>query len=527
MRYMLERLKNKYFLSVILGAIAVLGFAPFNWFLCPVIAICLFFVILDEKCHDKWQFFNAGFAFGFGYFLGGIYWIAISLLVDASSYAWLIPFALTLIPGALACYVAFAALCYGLLVKRLNIEKYWQKIILFSLIWVFFEVLRSVLFTGFPWNLFGYVWLFNIYFSQAANIFGTFGLSLFFVLFSLSLIVWFKKGRVKSDIIFAALMADLLILQFLYGFFYVKNNPVQVKDVNLRIVQGNIKQEVKWDEYRKYLNLQKHITLSKQAGFHDVDLIFWSESAIEYALHQANKELIEMVNRVVPKNGDLVSGILRFELSDEENFLISKAFNSVALFDGAKVSDIYDKHHLVPFGEYIPLQEYLPFIKKITHGSIGFSEGSGARTIKSKHLSFSPLICYEAIFLDKIIDKNNTPDLLAVLTNDAWFGNSLGPYQHFDIHKMRAIEYGISLVRAANTGISAYIDPFGRVVNKLSLNKSGILDVKLIAKNQDTLFLKFGHLIFAISFLALTTILLITLHSGSDPKCKVRLTKGV
>lgn len=498
-------LENKYLQSFTFGAIGVLGFAPFHLFFFLSVAICGLFWLLNEKCQSKWDFFKVGFAFGFGHFLVGIYWIAISLLVDASSFAWLIPFALTFIPGALATYVGLMSVCYLVFLKKFQFSSYWQKVVLFSLLWVFFEVLRSVLFTGFPWNLVGYAWLFNVTFAQIANIFGIFGLSLVFVLVSLSVPIWFKKNRAKSDLFFAAAMIDLVIFQFLYGFFYIDEN--KVVDVNLRVVQANIKQDMKWDEYARYNNFIKHIDLSNKEGFEDVDLLIWSESSIPYAVDERDQELFKRINLVVPKNGDLVSGALRFELIDEEDFIISKAFNGVALFDSKGLEEFYVKHHLVPFGEYVPLQKYLPFVQKITNGSVGFSEGRGPRTLQAKKVSFSPLVCYEAIFPDKIIDKTQVPDLLVAVTNDAWFGNSLGPYQHFDSARMRSIEYGISLIRAANTGISAYVDPYGRVLDRIGLNEEGVLDMKMVERNKDTFFLRFGNLLFAVVFLGMVLVL--------------------
>lgn len=507
---MLEKLKNKYVLSFLLGAVAVLGFAPFNLFFFSAASLCGLFGLLDKKCESNAQFFKVGFAFGYGYFLAGIYWIAISLLVDAKSFGWLIPFALTLIPSALACYIAFTAYFYGVFVKKFGFNKYWQKFLLFSLLWVFFEVLRAVLFTGFPWNLIGYVWLFNVSFAQISNIFGTFGLSLSFVLASLSILVWFKKDRSKGDAVFGILSIALILSQFCYGYFYIKSNNVgNLSDVKLRVVQANIKQEMKWDAYERYNNLLKHISLSQKEGFDNVDLLIWPESSIPYTIDENNQKLLEKLKEATPKNGNLVSGALRLEFVDEKDFIISKAYNGVALLGGEGLEDFYDKHHLVPFGEYVPLHKYLPFIQKITNGSVGFSEGIGAQTLSTQKVSFSPLVCYEAIFLDKIIDKNNIPDLLVAVTNDAWFGNSVGPYQHFDIARARSIEYGISLVRAANTGISAYVDPFGRVVDKISLNEEGILDLRMIRRNEDTLFLKYGHLFFGVLMLLLSLILLI------------------
>lgn len=490
---MLEKISNffksKLFVAFGAGALCSLAFAPFNLIIFSVISITVFYFLI-EKSHNQKQTFFYGFCYGFGYFLAGNYWIAISLLVDAKEFAWLIPFCLTLIPGILAIYFALLAVSFKALTKKFHLNKNYQKITIFAILWIFFELIRSFLFTGFPWNLLGYSALFSEYFSQMANIFGVYGLSFLIVLISLTPILFLKNNHQKSDKIFACLILILTIANLLYGKFYIDEAKlITDSKTKLRIVQSNIKQEMKWDEREKYRNFLKTISLTNSKNLDDVKIVIWSETSTPYAI-EANSQVLEKLKLATPKNGFLITGALRFK---HDNYQINQAWNSVFTVSQNGIENFYDKHHLVPFGEYVPLQKFLPFINKITDGALGFSSGDGAKTLNAGNLKFSPLICYEVIFPDKIIDKNSPPNLLINVTNDAWFGFSSGPFQHFDMTRMRAIEHGLFLARAANTGVSAFIDPFGRVIAKINLNEEGIIDANLITKNQRTIYSKHGN----------------------------------
>ena len=492
---------NKFFISFISGSICTFAFAPFHFFAAAIISISLFyFLIEDEKWQNKpfWRIFLLGWCYGFGYFLTGIYWISISLLVDAEKFAWLIPFAITLIPGVLAIYFALFALLNIFLVNKLKISQSYKKIIIFAVLWLIFELLRSFLFTGFPWNLLGYSWFFSDNLVQIANIFSVFGLSFFAVLICLipALFIGFDQKKIIkktpnfTDKFFGAFLTFLLFLGFFYGHFYIKSKKLSFnEDKKLRLVQGNIKQDLKWDAEEKYKNFVKHINLTNSKDLSRVTAVIWSETSVPYAIDN-NSDLISNLKLAVPKNGFLITGALRVKYLNLDE--VENVWNSVFALDNSGVVGYYDKHHLVPFGEYVPLQKYLPFINKITDGAVGFSEGEGPKTIKTNFLSFSPLLCYEVIFSNKIIDKENRPDLLVNLTNDAWFGKSLGPYQHFDMARMRSVEYGISLARVANSGITAYFDPFGRVIKKINLDEEGIIDVSFIEKLEPTIYSKFN-----------------------------------
>jgi len=469
-------LNNSYFISFFLGSLLVLAFAPFDCFFVAIISMSGFYYILEKRATSCKQAFLFGLTFGFGFFFFGTYWIAISLLVDAGSFAWLIPFSITLIPLILAIFIALGTVSYFYFTKKFSIKYSYQKIIIFSICWIFFEFVRSHIFTGFPWNLLGYIWLFNINLAQIANIIGIYGLSFFAVAITTLPILFIRNT--KNDKIFAIFLITSLLASYIYGVLYIKNNQ-EKKNLKIRVVQGNIKQEMKWDDLQKYKNFFKHIDLTNSSSLEDVDAVIWSETAIPYVISNNNEELLKELRKATPKNGVLVSGALNAKYFTKEKFDISNIYNSVVTLNKSGIVNIYNKHHLVPFGEYVPLQKYLPFVQKITNGAMGFSSGDGPKTVKAKNLSFSPLICYEVIFSDKIIEKNTKPDLLVNVTNDAWFGSSIGPHQHLNIARMRAIENKTPLIRAANTGISAAIDKFGRVIKKIDLNQEGVFDVSI------------------------------------------------
>lgn len=482
--------KNKFLISSAAGALASLAFAPLHIFILAPIALSVFYFLLDAATKKK-EIFWLGFAFGFGHFLVGTYWIAISLLVDASSFAWLIPFALTLIPSALALYLAAFALLYKFCVGKFKFSFSYQKILTFALLWVFFEILRSELFSGFPWNLLGYIWMFDEHFAQSSSIFGVYGLSFFAVLICLLPVLFFEK---KINKIFATILVTLFALNAIYGYLRVDNSKIITSNkTKLRLVQANIKQEMKWDSQEKYKNLLKHIDLTNSKSLEGISAVIWSETSVPYVIEEGS-ELLLKLRQATPPNGVLITGALRLGYFDQNKTQINNAWNSVFTLDQKGIVSTYDKHHLVPFGEYIPLQKYLPFVEKITEGALGFSQGEGAQTIAAAGFLFSPLICYEVIFSDEILNKKSRPDLFINLTNDAWFGKSSGPYQHLDMAKMRAIEYAIPMARVANSGITAFIDPFGRVTNKINLNQLGMVDVDLVASLAPTIYEKYKHL---------------------------------
>jgi apolipoprotein N-acyltransferase len=256
----------------------------------------------------------------------------------------------------------------------------------------------------------------------------------------------------------------------------------------IRIVQPSIPQADKWDRDMMPVHLARHLELSENKRPDGIRTVIWPETAIGYLIED-NQKLRWQIADYMPDDGRLITGTLR---SDGQNY-----FNSIFVLDG-KNGDIqaaYDKTHLVPFGEYLPLEDYLP-VNPVASLGAQFSKGDRRPVIKLWDLpAFTPLICYEVIFSGAIIpDPKTRPNWLLNVTNDAWYGSTTGPYQHLAISRVRAIEEGIPLIRAANNGISAMVGPVGRIGGKLGLNEIGVIDTPLPdALDQPTIFARYGH----------------------------------
>lgn len=510
-------LKN--FLVFCLGALLDLAFAPFNCFLFAIISLSAFFLIID-KLSDLKQVFVRSFFYCFGFFVCGIYWICNSLLIDIAKYAWLIPFAITLIPALMAFYFAFIIYLYKLLIIRFSISFTYKKIIIFSFGFLIFDIVRSNLFTGFSWNLLGYILLFNLEMAQSASLVGVYGLTLFASLISLTpcLFISYKKNLPQNwkNYSFASILIVVFFSNYFFGYTNInreyKNNLPQL--AKFRLVQANILQKDKWLEEEKYQNLVTHIELTKSKSLDNIDAVIWSETSIPFVIDQNNLSILQSINNAIPPQGFLLSGAIR--VSRDTNKYGYKVWNSAFVFEKNGIKAFYDKQHLVPFGEYVPLHQYFSFlfiddvVDKITGGGVGFSSGDGEKLINLPKFSFNPLLCYEIIFSREIIDKNSTiPDLFINLTNDAWFGVSSGPYQHLQMARMRAIEYTRPLIRVAQTGISANINHFGEVVDKIGLNERGVIDVDIYKNQKDSVYAKYSHIpLIAVALLLILLVLL-------------------
>ena len=510
--------KKNYLISFGVGSSLMLAFAPFNFFIFCPISLSLIYLIIDKEDNLK-QVFYRSFLFCFGFFVFGIYWICNSLLIDIGKYGWLIPFAITLIPALMALYFATLSYIYKLLIKRFSISFTYKKIILFSVFWLIFEVVRSNLFTGFPWNLLGYVWLFNINFAQASSVFGIYGMSFFACLISLTPILFFQKNNNFRNKIFGFFLIFLFFANYVFGAFYIdknyqKNLPPLAK---FRLVQANIAQKDKWLDEEKYQNFEKHVDLTKSKSLDGIDAVIWSETSIPFVVDSQDPSIIQALSTAIPRDGYLLSGALRVEDKGEGDF---KIWNSMFIFNENSVQNYYDKRHLVPFGEYVPLHKYLSFlfiddvVDKITGGGSGFSEGEGDKMISLKtpsqnNLSFNPLLCYEVIFSREVVDKNKIPDFFVNLTNDSWFGISSGPYQHLQSARMRAIEYARPLIRVAQTGITANINHFGEIVDKIGLSEKGIIDVDIYKNELLSIYAKYSQLPIEIVVICLLLLVII------------------
>ncbi len=472
-----------------LGAVVALALPPLNFW--P--ALLGFAGLLDllRRAEGPRRAFLLGWWFGFGHGLVGLYWIAIAFFADAERFGPLAVPAVLLLCAAVALYPALAALLATLYRWRSGTAA----ALALAVVWLLTELLRSHLFGGFPWNLIGYAFAGSAALSQLAAVTGIWGLSLLAVAaggLPAALLEPGSRWRWQPPVAAGALLA----LAWLGGTVRLADAPTDaVPGVRLRLVQGNIAQHHKWQPelrarwFQRYLELSARPADGGSAGAKSV--VIWPESAAPYPLDR-EPEARRLIARVLPPGGLLLTGGERFDLESEP----PRAWNSLfALDDTGRILTVYDKRALVPFGEFLPFRPVLGRLglEKLTEGSIDFQPGPGRETLKLPGLPpFSPLICYEAIFPGRVVDPHARPDWLLNVTNDAWFGDSSGPYQHFAMARFRAIEEGLPLVRAANTGISAVVDPFGRIRTQLDLGVTGVLDAALPAPLPPPPFARLG-----------------------------------
>lgn len=457
------------FMLMVLGALLSLGFAPF--FLWPAVIISLSgFVYYVHRSRTLKQALWRGWLFGFAHFVTSLYWISYSLLVDVQQFWWLIPFAVSLIPAVLALYIALLAVIMFYLKPRVNVFVW---ILLVAPVWVWCEGLRAHLLTGFPWNLVGYSMGFSDVMLQSAHAVSVYGLSAAVLWISVTpALFWLRANRLQRRV-YTGAVATLLVAMVSYGEHRLREaDELDYDTLPVRIVQPNIPQKLKWDGKHAVEHLWKQLDLtqlqSEHMGFVP-KVTVWPESAIAYSL--ADEKLRALLAEHLPDEGLLMLGTVRREADD--------VYNAIEVLDkSGEIIAHYNKHHLVPFGEYIPLRWLFPFIEKLTDGAKDFSASEAFSTMRVEDdvPTLLPLVCYEVVF-PEVSDVEGSPRWILTVTNDGWFGDSIGPYQHMQMARVRAIEMGIPLVRAANTGISMVVDGYGRIIAQQPLNTEGILDV--------------------------------------------------
>ena len=458
---------KKYIKTFLFGLLAGLSFPPLYFVVFLPLSFCYLLTKIENATSNK-NAFSSGLIFGFGYFLVQLYWISFSLLVDIKTYFWLIPFAISIIPLMCGAFIGLTTVMLYFLIKKFNIENRCIITILFAILYVFFEYLRGLIF---PWNLFSYIVGFSNILMQPVSIINIYFYDVILV-FLLCFGYVFFSYKDKNIIVnkkyknYVYIYFIIILMIVLFGFVRLQNANNKNFNINVKLVQANIKQNLKWDKNEIKNNLQKYINLSEDDYS---DIIIWSESSIPYIVNKNTK--IDFINNKV-----LITGAVRGEFKDNK---LNKIWNSIFIFKDGKVENYYDKHILVPFGEYIPFSKYLPFVKKITNGNIDFSSGNMYNNIKIKDINFNPIICYEIAFPNYVAKKSKKADIILNLTNDGWFGISSGPYQHLVASRFRAVENKIPVIRVSNSGITAYIDEYGRIVKKINLNIEGILDLKI------------------------------------------------
>jgi apolipoprotein N-acyltransferase len=498
------------------GALSALAMAPFNAWPVLLLTFPVAVLLIDGAGAGRLRGIPAaawtGWLFGVGYFMPGLYWIGYAFLVDAPTFAWLMPFALLGLPAYLALFCAF-----GFALARLIWTRDASRILAFAISLTLSEWLRGQVLTGFPWNAFGYALSEPLALAQTASLVGLWGLTFLTVAIFCSpavLVDGASHGRKGWIAPVAAVV--LLLTMGAFGAVRLSMQPTRtVAGVRLRIMQPNLQQDVKFNYAAKAEVMQRYLTLSdgasapQSSGMRDVSILIWPESAFPFFLTREADAMAEIAN-LLSKGAVLITGSVRAP-DLPPGLRITRAYNSIYVIDhDGSVLSVYDKLHLVPFGEYLPLQDWMERLgfEQLTRVQGGFIPGTIRRSLPIPGAPRAlPLICYEAIFPGDVALRDR-PGWIINLTNDGWFGISTGPYQHLQQARLRAIEQGLPLVRAANTGISAVIDPVGRIVARLGLGIEGVLDSSLPSANPPTLYARFGD-IPAAAIIALALVLVV------------------
>ena len=489
----------------LLGAITIFGFAPYNLtFINFFTFSILLFLILNikkrtqstyRKKKSKRYFFYFGCAFGFGFFLFGNYWISISLTHD-EMFKDLIPFALIFIPLFLSLFFGLAILFAGTFA-----EKNISFILLFSFVFSIFEFLRGNLLTGFPWNLISYTWSWSPEVIQILSIIGAYSLSLISItLFCIPFLFFQKKIAIKN-VIFVLFFLIIFLINYSYGIFRLNGTNYRFdKEINVKIISPNFSLE-------DYSTLGEEFQIKRLIKISDPEkdkktLFIWPEGIFYQSyLQNIKKKYHDLFKKNFSENHLIILGINNFVSDNETDD--EKYFNSlVVLNHKLEILSLYNKINLVPFGEFLPFEKILSKfgLKKITSGYSSFSPGNNRTMInlgnKFNKKLILPLICYEIIYPAKIKKKDQFPDLVINISEDAWFGQSIGPYQHFTKAIYRSIEEGIFIARSANKGVSAFVDPNGRLLKSLNTGEAGNIELKFPYFSKLTLFSEYGNKIF-------------------------------
>lgn len=490
-------------LALTSGMIAALSMPPHDlWLLLFIATPVVLFMLEGIEREGRLPSFFLGWCFGFGYFIVALHWIGFAFLVDAEAYLWMMPFAVGGLAAGMAVYWGLATFCVAL-----SRRKGLPGALVFAVSLAAFEYLRGVLFTGFPWAAPGLASDGMGAVAQTASLWGMPALTLLIVLWAAT---WpFMWSGPRPHRAAALLIIATLPLCWAWGSYRLSQGAIaNVDGVRIRIVQPNISQDSKWRDENARAIFDQLLEMSARAAPDGTSPthIIWPETAVTFLIDESAAAQVELAD-LLGGTRTLVTGALRRDINTSGDGEDDKVFNSILTFDGSgKVVARYDKWRLVPGGEFLPFEwalEPLGFRKVVTvPGSFAAGPGPVSLAVPgAPDAGFG--VCYEAIFPDHFIDPQKRPGWLINVTNDGWFGNSTGPHQHLAQARLRSIEQGLPMVRAANTGISAVIDPYGRTLSSLPLNAEGVMDAGLPQSLPPTFFADYGELIFFTALLFL------------------------
>lgn len=500
---LLARARTRLALGFLAGATGALAQPPFDILPAYFVTFALFLFAMDAtaaQARRGWpafrQAFWLGWSFGFGYFLASLWWLGQAFIARGAEFIWLMPLGVVGLPVGLALFFGLGA---GL--ARLVWSDTPMRIFALAFGFGVSEWLRGWIFTGFPWNTFGQAFANYLVLAQPMALIGAEGMSLLVpVLFGSWALVLSEKGRWPR---YGVVGLSVFIFASFAAFGYVRleghgglgvdfSRQPMVQGVRLRLVQPAIPQDQKWNAAAGPRILERFLALSDTAkgahagGIGDVTHLIWPESPFPFVLDRT-PQAMEAIRQALPAGTTLITGAIRVE--DEPG--TRRYFNTLHVIDKLGLRGSYDKVHLVPFGEYLPFDRVLRAIglEQFVQVIGGFTAGMSTRTLHVPGLPpVVPLICFEAIFPHEIGRTFSGEGVLITLTNDAWFGQTPGPYQHLAQARIRAIEFGQPVIRSANSGISAVIDGYGRILASLPLGAADVLDSPLPVGTTKTLY---------------------------------------
>tara|TARA_B100001093_G_scaffold421105_1_gene413297 strand:+ start:750 stop:2294 length:1545 start_codon:yes stop_codon:yes gene_type:complete len=496
-------LKNKRYIEILflifLGAITSLSLPPYNYLIINFFTFTAFFIFLLKKSKNtnniKLSFFY-GWLFGFGYFFTSLYWISISLTFD-QDFKFLIPITIFLIPAFLAIFYGIVSLLFIVLKSKKIVSSFFT----FSLIFGILEFIRGSILTGFPWNLIAYSFSNHLEILSITSIIGTYGFNLFCISLFASPAIFILRES-KKDIGICLLFLVMTLLSYVYGSSYKNKFNASNKitfDYKVRAISSNISLDRFYSNLDPVSVIRDLIEISKPNKSEKI-IFVWPEGIIPGIFQNELIEYNWLFKESFGENHLLAIGINSQKSKDEA----VKYFNSLSIYDeNLNLLHSYSKINLVPFGEFLPFENLLKNfgLRTVVHNYQSFSHGKKREIIEIKRENFSlkilPLICYEIIYSGKIFN-NSDFDLIINVSEDGWFGGSIGPQQHFVHSIFRAVESGKYLLRSANNGVAAIINPLGVIEQKIEFGESGYVDFSESRKIQPTVFSKHGNKIFMI-----------------------------
>lgn len=477
----------RFVIAFVAGAALNLALAPFNFFAVIFISFPVLIWLLDGASgqadkgflgRQKPAFFT-GWSFGFGYFVGGLWWLANAVIAGGDGAYWAIPLAVCGLPALLAIFFGCATALARMFWKD-NITR----ILALSASFGVFEFLRGYLFTGFPWNTLGYLAMPSPTAMQSVEILGIYGLTILTVFVASIPALFATRVDLRAGLIASVV---LIVLHIGYGLIASNFDGEETKVSHIvRIVQPSIDQSEKWDAAKREEIFQTYLSLTSakpEDGSERPSLIIWPETSIPYILTKTPRALSQIAE-TLELGQTLIVGAVRLEGDGLEP--TDKYYNSIHVIDDeGQILDSSDKAHLVPFGEYLPFEGFARSIglTPLAETFGGYSSATGQKTLKLRDgTEILPLICYEAIFPQYSDQDMNTANFIVNVTNDAWFGMSPGPYQHLQQAQARSVESGLPMLRAGNNGVSAIIDNRGAILAGMELDFVGFVDHATPAK---------------------------------------------